>query len=44
MAESDALHEALIDNFITVTGATRERAQFYLQASGWDFPVKECKS
>jgi len=42
MAEPNALHEALIENFSTVTGASRERARFYLQAAGWDFPVSEC--
>ena len=43
MAESsNAHHEALIDNFSVITGANKERARFYLEAAGWDFPVRSC--
>lgn len=41
MAEGrDATQEALIENFTTITGASSERARFYLEAAGWDFPVR----
>ena len=36
---ADALQEANIDNFIAVTGASKERATFYLQSSGWELQV-----
>ena len=28
--------EAVLENFISVTGVDRERATFYLQAAGWN--------
>lgn len=41
MAEGpDAHHDALIENFTTITGASSERARFYLEAAGWNFPVR----
>lgn len=41
MAEGpDAREEALIENFTAITGVGSERARFYLEAAGWDFPVR----
>ena len=37
----DAHREALIAQFSTITGATPERARFYLEAAAWDFAVRE---
>ena len=36
----DDHQEALLDNFLSVTGCERERATFYLQASRWDLDVR----
>lgn len=35
----DIPREALIDRLATITGATSERARFYLEAAGWDLAV-----
>ncbi|CAI8016887.1 NSFL1 cofactor p47 [Geodia barretti] len=35
----DAHREALIAQFSTITGATPERARFYLEAAAWDFAM-----
>jgi UBX domain-containing protein 1 len=35
----DAHREALIAQFSTITGATAERARFYLEAAAWDFAM-----
>ena len=37
----DAQKEALIAQFSTITGATAERARFYLEAAAWDFSVRQ---
>ena len=41
MAEGrDAHQKAMLENFTAITGASTERALFYLEAAGWNFPVR----
>ena len=39
MSEGNKITEENLENFCSVTGATKERARFYLEASNGDIEV-----